>query len=314
MSPLSIEYFVVVAKHGSLSRAALELGIEQSTITRHIGKLESDVGVRLFHRSGRGVVLTDAGQLFLSHARDVVTALSQARVVAGQLSGTGPGKVVIAAQPTIALQSFSRFAQDLSKRFPSTRLRFMEGLGHQLMNWLVEGEIDLALLYVPTQAHVVDFDELLKEPLYCVASPDVTLPEDGMDVRSMLARPMVLPSTQHGLRSLMLSLAQQENLPLNLLIECDASIAVTKQLVEGGHACTILPLAAVARELQAGRLKACPVDDPRMVRTVGIATAKNRPMVDSNWEIRQLIRQAVIQLVEAGEWPGAQCVEQAFER
>lgn len=306
MNPSTIEFFVMVARLGSISRAALELGIEQSTITRHIGKLESDIGVRLFHRSGRGVMLTDAGRVFLARAQEVVQALEQARQTAAHLAGSGPAQIVIAAQPTIAWQMFGRLAHVLSARFPDAKLRFMEGLGSQLMNWLVEGRIDMALLYVPTQANVVDFDELLKEPLYCVAAQDFPLPAGPLDMRALLSLPMVLPSTQHGLRGLMQSLAHQEGLSLHTAIECDGSIAVTKRLVEAGHGCTILPLAAIAREHEAGLLKAVPVNDARLLRTVAIATARNRPLMDANWEIGQMIRQVGAELVQAGAWPGVQ--------
>ena len=309
MSPLSIEYFVEVSRLGSISRAALELGIEQSTITRHIGKLESDIGVRLFHRSGRGVELTDAGRIFLTRARNVVQALTEARSTATELVGHGPRQIVIAAQPTMARQTFGALASVLVQQYPGVRLRFMEGLGHQLMSWLATGEIDFALLYVPTQAHVVDFDELLKEPLYCVAAPSFRLPNGPMDVRSLLRLPMVLPSTQHGLRGLMLALSQHEDLPLQLVIECDASVSVTKRLVQEGHGCTILPAAAVARETKAGLLQTRPVADPRMERTIAIATARNRPLMEASWEIRQLIRQVSTELVNTGSWPGARLIE-----
>lgn len=308
MSPLSIEYFVEVARLGSISRAALELGIEQSTITRHVSKLETDIGVRLFHRSGRGVQLTDAGRVFLTRARNVVQALSEARSVAAALEGQGPRQIVIAAQPTMARQTFGALATALARQYPGVRLRFMEGLGHQLMNWLATGEVDFALLYVPTQAHVIDFDEMLREPLQCVAGRGFRLPAGPMDVRTLLELPMVLPSTQHGLRGLMLSLSQQENLPLRLVIECDASVSVTKRLVQEGHGCTILPAAAVAREKEAGLLQTRPVDDPRMLRTVAIATARNRPLMEASWEIRQIIRQVSVDLAQSGAWPGAQLI------
>lgn len=308
MSPLSIEYFVEVARAGSISRAALQLGIEQSTITRHISKLESDIGVRLFHRSGRGVQLTDAGRIFLTRAINVVDALTEARSMTEELVGQGPQRIVLAAQPTVARQTFAAVASALANRYPGVRLRFMEGLGHQLMSWLASGEVDFALLYVPTQAHVVDFDELLKEPLYCVAPPEFALPQGPMDVRTLLGLPMVLPSTQHGLRGLMLGLSQQEGLPLKLVIECDASVSVTKRLVQEGHGCTILPAASVAREKAAGLLQTRPVDDPRMCRTIAIATAKNRPMMEAGWEIRQIIRQVSADLVGSGVWPGARLI------
>lgn len=304
MNSKTIEYFVIVARFGSISRAALELGVEQSTVTRHISRLETDVGVRLFHRSGRGVILTDAGRQLLTRAQDVLHALERAKHTASTLAGTGPSQVVIAAQPTIAWLMFGGLADVLTRRFPGVQLHFREGLGHQMVDWLVGGEIDLAILYVPLQAHVVNFDVLLHEPLYCIAKAGFGLPENGLDVGSLLSYPMVLPSTQHGLRGLMQSLAHQENRHLDIAIECDGSIAVTKRLVEAGHGCTVLSPAAVMRERELGVLQAVPINDDRLLRTVAVATSKNRPMVDANWEINQLVRHVVSDLVASGAWPG----------
>src|SRR3546814_15895163 len=59
--------------------------------------------------------------------------------------------LVIAAQPTLAQYSFADIARTLQARFPGTRLRMVETMGHQIINWLVEGKIDIALLYVPSQ-------------------------------------------------------------------------------------------------------------------------------------------------------------------
>ena len=304
MNSKTLEYFVLVARLGSLSRTALKLGVEQSTITRHIGRLEAESGVRLFHRSGRGVVLTDAGRGFLTRAQDVIDAMDEARALATQLVGSGPSQIVIAAQPTIAWLMFGKLTHMLTQHFPGVRVHLMEGLGHQMVDWLVSGKIDLALLYVPLQQHVVEFDILLQEPLYCVAAPDFPLPDTRMDVDTLLSLPMVLPSTQHGLRGLMKSLAEQENRPLKMAIECDGSIAVTKRLVEAGHGCTVLSPAAVSREREAGFLHAVPIDDDRVLRTVAIATARNRPMVPANWQVNQLVRQVASELVESGAWPG----------
>src|SRR5690625_2712048 len=257
----AVEYFVAVARLGSVSRGALELGVQQSTVTRHISKLEADMGVRLFHRSGRGVVLTDAGRRFLIKAQHVVQALEQAKQLAANLAGNGPSKIVIAAQPTIAWLMFGRLATFLLERFPGVQLRFMEGLGHQMMGWLADGKIDVALHYVPTQTHAINFDILMQEPLYCVAAPHFSLPVRVLDIDALLSLPMVLPSTQYGLRGLVESLADSEGRSVNISVECDGSIDVTKRLVEAGHGCTVLPLAAVARECEAGILKVIPIQE-----------------------------------------------------
>ena len=161
----ALEYFHLVAQSGSISRAASALGMEPSTLTRHIGRLEDEAGVKLFHRSGRGMQPTDAGALLLIEARKVVDALQHTRRVAADLAADGPAQIVVAAMPTIAQVTFGALGHGLKARFPRARIRFVEGMGHQLVDWLQEGKIDVALLYVPTQSRIVDHDLLLQEPL-----------------------------------------------------------------------------------------------------------------------------------------------------
>lgn len=80
--------FAQVASSGSISRAAMELGADQSTVSRRIGLLEAELGVRLFHRSGRGVSLTERGQQLLVYANAVTQTLNEAH----QACATVPNK------------------------------------------------------------------------------------------------------------------------------------------------------------------------------------------------------------------------------
>ncbi len=306
MNSTMLEYFVMAARMGSLSRAALELGIEQSTMTRQISRLESLVGVRLLHRSGRGVQLTDLGKEFLPQAQSALQAFEQTRQQALQLGRSGPAQIVVAAQPTIAWMLFGPLGQALKTRFPDVKLHMLEGLGLDLLNWLKEGKIDLALMYIPVQPQVAEFDMLLREPLYAVMAPDHELASrEAISVRELLSQPLVLPSTHHGLKALLQTLARQENMPLNHAIECDGSIAITKRMVESGHGLTVLSPAAVMRECEAGYLAAVPIDDERLLRSIGLATARNRPMMKAKWEVHQIIRRVVEQLIAQHAWPGA---------
>lgn len=304
MNPIALEYFVKIAESGSISRTAIELGIDPSSMTRHIAKLEADLKVRLFHRSGRGVVLTDAGALLLTRAQAVAVALDQARKLAVTLSDEGPSRLVIAAQPTVAQRSFAAVARTMRARFPDTRLHMVEALGHQLINWLIEGKIDVALLYVPNQTGVIEMDVLLQEPLYFVAPPDHGPLDPTISVADALRRPLILPSTPHGLRELAESLAAGSNTQLQIEVECDGSNAITKNLVQAGIGCTLLPLATVSDEVEQGRLQTARLVDPIVTREIAIATARNRPPVIGQWDILQSIRQVLIEQVTQGNWPG----------
>ena len=308
MNSDELQCFTQVVASGSISRAAMELGSDQSTVSRHMARLEASTGARLFHRSGRGVVLTDAGVALLEYARRVTATIAEAREAVHAFSGEGPSRLVIAAQPTIARMTFGAIGQVLRTSFPKTRLRFAEGLGTHLLSWLAAGEVDIAVLYLPLHGGALKVDMLLREELRLVVPAAYTHIGAQFPVRQLGQLPLVLPSTNHGVRLLAESLAQKAGIRLNIAMECDTSTNVTKSLVEQGCGCTLLPLAAVAGEVAAGTLRTARLVEPEVIRDVAIATAKNRPPVAQLWEITQSIREEVTGIVTGGKWPDAQMI------
>ncbi|MBK4739177.1 LysR family transcriptional regulator [Noviherbaspirillum sp. DKR-6] len=309
MNSDDLEYFAKVATCGSITRAAVELGSDQSTVSRHMARLEASSQTRLLHRSGRGVVLTDAGLALLEHARKVSAALEDARRTVHSFSDEGPAQVVIAAQPTIARMTYGAVGKALKAAFPKTRLRFVEGLGSHMMAWLAAGEIDVAILYLPMHAGALKVDMLLRERLHLVVPPTHLHIGADFPVGRLGEVPLILPSTHHGLRLQAQSLAHAAGIELNIALECDASTSVTKQLVEEGCGCTILPLASVADEVAQGRLRSAQLVDPEVVRDVAIATARNRPPVVQLWGILRTIRQEITRIAVAGSWPDAELIK-----
>src|SRR3546814_17295205 len=109
-------------------------------MTRHIARLEADLNVRLFHRSGRGVVLTHAGTLLLTRARAVANALDEPRRLAMALADAGPSELVIAAPPTLAQYSFADIPRHLQSRSTDTSLPRLKNMGHPILTWPVDTE------------------------------------------------------------------------------------------------------------------------------------------------------------------------------
>jgi DNA-binding transcriptional LysR family regulator len=306
MDASAFEYFYTVAYSGSIARAAGEMGMEPSTLTRHIGRLEEEVGVKLFHRSGRGMVLTDSGALLLQEATKVVEALQHSRRVAADLAGEGPSQIVVAAQPTIAQVCFGSVALALRERFPRARIRVTEGFGHEIVGWLQEGKIDVAILYVPSQTPIVAYDLLLQEQLYCILPPGSLPPDRILNSAAVLDLPLLLPSTSHGLRSLVEGWGRRHDKRPRIEMECDGSTFMTRRLVQAGVGCTLLPLAAAHDEVSRGLVQALRIDGNDALRTVALATAQNRPAVKGLAEITRLLRGVISGLVDAGQWPGVE--------
>lgn len=302
----TVEYFVLVARNGSISRAAAEVGIEPSTLARHIGRFEEDLGLRLFHRSGRGMVLTDAGEMFLKEAKNVVDALAHARRAASDLAADGPSQIVVSAQPTIAQVTFGPLGHAIRTRFPRARIQFMEGLGNQVVSWLQEGKTDVAVMYVPSNPQIVDYDLLVQEPLYAFLPPNFPAQSEPLSVEKFLEFPLILPSTPHGIRGQVEAWAQHFSKRLNIVMEHDGSTFVTRRLVQAGHGCTVGPLAAVQDEVKRGLLQAVRLSGSDTTRNIAVVTARNRPPVKGLHEVRTMIRQVTNELVNSGQWAGAE--------
>lgn len=311
MDLVALEFFYAVAQAGSVSRTASDLGVEQSTLTRHITRLESSVGMRLFHRTGRGMVLTEKGKMMLRAAEDVVGALSRARKTAAELVSCGPAKITIAAQPTIANATFGSIGHALKTAFPRSKIRFVEGLGSQIIDMLQDGEVDVGILYQSGPSKLIDYEELLHEDLYCICPASMTSPCTSFSAEDLLSLPMVLPSTVHGLRTWLEALSQEIGQAPNIAIECDGSTALMRKLVQQQHGYTILPLAAVTAELAAGTLKAVRIDHPKATRTIALATPVGRAQVDSYWQIVQVLKQTVGELARGGQWTNVQLTPQS---
>lgn len=305
MNSDDLAVFAHVAKSGSISRTAMEMGANQSTISRRIALLEAELGVRLFRRSGRGVGLTERGEQLLGYAQALERTLDEARGAMRSGTESGPAQLAIAAQPTIARIMFGELGQRLRARYPHTRVRFVEGLASQILGRLNDGEIDLAIMYVPEHRGTTQFDPLLAEELCLVAPASFALPDGPVDVHTLGELPLILPSTHHGLRVLAESLAARHGFTLQIALECDGSISLTKRLVMAQCGCTLLPAASVIEEVASGRLRCVPLANAAVVRDVAIAWPLNRVMPDGVWRVAQMIRELAAGLVEAGDWPGA---------
>ncbi|MFL9909626.1 LysR family transcriptional regulator [Paraburkholderia sp. RL17-337-BIB-A] len=304
MNSDDLEMFAHVAKTGSFSRTAMELGANQSTISRRIGLLEAELGVRLFRRSGRGVGLTERGEQLLGYALTLERTLSEASQAMRSGDERGPANLAIAAQPTIARIMFGYLGHRLKARYPNTRIRFVEGLASQILSRLSDGEIDLAVMYVPEHPGTMQHDVLLAEDICLVTPAGYALRDGPVDVQTLGDIPLILPSTHHGLRLLVETLAARHSFTPNIALECDGSISLTKRLVMEQCGCTVLPAASVVEETAAGRLRCFPLANPVVRRDVAIAWPQNRTMPEGVWNVAHTIRELAAELVGNGAWPG----------
>ncbi len=146
-------YFWTVARHGSVSRASEELLVAQPTVTEQIRKLEESLGVKLFEKAGRGIRLTDHGQLLFSYADKIFRLGREMREVIAGRAATPPVQLVVGiAQSLPKLVAYQLIAPAL--QIPSMRLLCLEDRPEQLFARLAIHQLDLVLSDAPIPAAV----------------------------------------------------------------------------------------------------------------------------------------------------------------
>ncbi|CAN5447646.1 LysR substrate-binding domain-containing protein [soil metagenome] len=295
MKSQHLEYFCKVTECGSFSRAAVALGINQSALSRQIHSLERDLGVSLFYRNGRGIVPTEQGTRLYARASKALEELELARREAIESRGPELNAAVIGMTPTLGRILTRPLAERLMAHSPGVRLRFLEGFSGHLLEWLDEGRVDLAIIYESWATHRLQAEALMTERLCLVSSIDAARLPDAVPSAILGRVPLILPSSHHGLRRLLDSVATAQNLTFDIRVEADSLEAILA-LVKANLGRSVLPEAAVRTEIDRGELHCAALGSPEVTRTMLLATPTNRPRVNGFHEVAQAIREELAAL------------------
>jgi LysR family nitrogen assimilation transcriptional regulator len=290
MNSQHLEYFCKVAELGSFSRAAIFLGINQSALSRHVRNLERDLGMMLFYRNGRGVVLTEFGERLRVRAARALEEIALAKQEAVNARSSSAESVMIGMTPTVGRLLIRPLARELTSTFPNIKLRFMEGFSGHLMEWLDAGRLDVAVLYQAWGGGRVHTEELLSERLCLVASTKAKKMRRTTATLKLENIPLILPSVPHGLRRLVDLLAADNKINPQIVIEADSFDAILA-LVKENMGATILPVVSIQDELASGQLQASRLIEPDVTRTLVLATPTNRPPIRGLSQIVKSIKQ-----------------------
>lgn len=160
--------FVAVAEERNFGRAARRLGITQPAVTQQLQRLETTLDLKLLHRDGRGVLLTEAGAAFLPHARDVLESGLLA-VRAGQAATQGhAGTVTIGLTPAVPPDHLTDLLLRFAVERPRIRLRFHQIRVDDALSQLVQGTMQLVLtngFAPPPRPAQIEAIKLAEEPL-----------------------------------------------------------------------------------------------------------------------------------------------------
>jgi LysR family nitrogen assimilation transcriptional regulator len=309
-----LRYFVAIVEHGSFSKAAGALNVAQPALSLHVRNMETALGTDLLFRGPHGVVTTEAGDILLRNAR---TIIDQFAIAQDQIRGYGAepaGEVRLGLPGTISQILSVPLIIEAKRRYPNIKLRIAEAMSGFVLEWIREAQVDLAVLYFPLSDRALTSLPILTEELWLLgpARPMagvVLSAKASVPFKKVAQLPLILPSLNHGLRELLDREATHHSLVLNTVIEVD-SYANIKALVEAGLGYSILPFNSIAREVQAGRIRAWKLNKPELKRQVHLVHSVDRPLKQAVAAIETLCKSTLLNLAATGEWSGAHALKQ----
>ena len=305
MDITQLKTLIHVAELGSLSKASDRLHVVQPALSRQIRLLEKELGVPLFDRHGRGMVVTQAGRDVLEHASRIMSELDAIREAVSHGKSVYKGLVKIGMTPTVAEIMTVPLVASTKTDQPALSLRIMSAFTGHLLDWLQRDELEIAVSYNPQPLKSLRTEPVLMENLMYVTFDDGAAHDDTAPVRfaDLAGIDLVLPSPRHGLRTIVDDCARKAGITLTISVEADAFGAMI-DLVKSGFGATILPLAPIFTQVKNGSLRAVPLIDPVPSRKVVLTYPADRSVSAAARFVGDRFKQVAGELVAKGVWAG----------
>jgi DNA-binding transcriptional LysR family regulator len=236
-----LRYFVAVAEEGSFSHAAEREHVSQPSLSQQIHKLEAELNQQLFDRLPRSVVLTEAGRCLLPYARQILSAIADARLGVAALEEEVGGKLSVGAIPSIAVYVLPKLIRRFQQRYPKVTFELFEDTTDKLAQRLEDGTLDVVLASSGDEPRSLESHSLGEEPLLML------LPEKHRLARKktikwadLVSEKFLLLHEVHSLSIKVRQLLAANNLNPEVVLQ-GAQLVTIASMVAAGLGVTVIP-------------------------------------------------------------------------
>jgi LysR family transcriptional regulator, nitrogen assimilation regulatory protein len=299
-----VAYFIAIAEKSSFSGAAAHVRIAQPALSTQIANLEAELGVSLFDRHGRGVTLTSAGRIFLQHAYEIVKRIDAARIAVRDAGPEPTGGVTIGLPMSTSTILAIPIIERVRARHPKIELCVVDGMSGDILKWLREGRLDLAVLYEADHVLPVPSKPLIDDDLYLFGRQATGLSSSRaeIDFHALSEFPLYLSTRSHSLRVLLDHTARDLGVTLNYAGEID-SIPQLKELIYRNGGYTILPRIALGNDVPRD-IHLLRVRNPDLQLRSSIAMTPQRPASRAAKCVFNLVPAITRYMLKNKQWPG----------
>ncbi len=286
-----LQYAVAVADARSFRRAAALCGVSQPSLSAQLAQLEEALGVRLFERDRRRVLVTQAGEELIARARRLLVETDDLADAARRLGDPLAATLRLGVIPTISPYLLPDLVPALRRAQPRLVVRWIEDKTSALVRAVQDGTLEGAVLALEVPLGDLEREELARDP-FVLAVPrahPLAKATGPAELDELGGASVLLLDDGHCLRDQALavcSLAGTEELDFRA-----TSLSTLSQMVAAGVGITLLPRLAVPTESRHAALAVRPLADPRAYRTLGLVWRRTSPLGPALKKIAGVIRE-----------------------
>jgi DNA-binding transcriptional LysR family regulator len=264
-----LEMFRAVAEQGTFTKAAGRLHVSQSAVSRQVQLLEHELGGTLLRRSGKGVSLTEAGELLLRMAHRVERDVEEALAEISQTHALQRGSLHLGGGMTVCMYILPRLLKRYRRLYPGVDLQVTAGSSEKILERVRAHEVDLGLLTLPIVARDMEVLPILEEELVIVTAPGHPLSrERAIDAKALGKYPLILYETGSNTRKVLDQYFLEHDISADVAMETE-NVEIIKAMVAINLGVTIIPYTPVAKDVRARKLAFTRIRGQRLFRETG---------------------------------------------
>ena len=291
----SLQYFVRIAELRSITRAAAHLRVAQPALTRHIQRLEEEVGVALFTRVNRGVRPTEAGQRLIESALRILREVERTGDEIRAQDAQPSGRIILGITPTLCPVLVPELFARMRRDYPRVGLKIVHAGMVRLEEFLIDGRVDVALLSELSRSRMIASARLAEEEMVLVTRPGMRSP-GIVGAGELNDTPLVLGD---GLRAAMDGLLAGRGVTLRVEIEVNDHETI-RLMVQQGAAASILPHSSVARECACGLMEGHRLGEEGVFRTLASGVRVGRAASPARESVARTLAAVIADIEVAG--------------
>ncbi len=263
---------IAVSESGNFGRAGQILHLSAPAVFDQMRQLEANVGAKLYERSGRKLVLTEAGGLIHAYAQRILREHDEALQAVGELAGLRRGHLGFGCGPHISVSVVPHLLRAFLGQYPNVEMRLVTGNDHVLFDDLQSGKVDVLLMNLPVTA-----PQLIAVPLWRAEMVFVVPPNDpasaDVDVQDLAKRPFIFYQRAVVIEEAIRRFCVEVGFEPKVVMHNDQADSI-KELVKLGLGASLLPLWSVSEDVQRGALRLLRLRDRRLFTETGLIYRK----------------------------------------